>query len=123
MATLSKAALLGPAAVGLPRKTLHITELDGDVIVQGLTAAQRDEFEGSLVVGKGRKRDVNMKNMRAKLVVLTVIGEDGQRLFTESDIAQLGAMRADILDRIFAVAKELSGLSDQDEEDLTSEKK
>ena len=72
-----------------------------------------------MVRGDGRDRKVDLTNMRARLVGLTVIAETGQRLFTDDEVDLLGAKSGAALDRVFAVAQKLNGLSGADVEELT----
>lgn len=119
MAVLSKQLLLG--ATTPPQETVRIPELgdpDGYVIVRGMTGAERDEFETSLIEGKGKKRDVNTKNLRAKLIAFCCVDDAGHRVFSNEDAEGLGNVRADVLSRIYNVAQRLSGISDGDAEDL-----
>lgn len=119
MALLSKDALLAAASpANLPRQTVDVPELGGSVIVQGMSGAQRDDWERSLMVGRGKRRDVNTENIRARLAVRCLIAEDGKRLFEDSDAAALGGLRVDVLQRIFEVAQQLSGVSDGDIDEL-----
>lgn len=116
MAVLTKQILLG--ATTPPQETVKVPELGGDVIVRGMSGGERDAFEASLIEGKGRKRDVNMKNLRAKLVAYCCIDEQGARIFTDSDAEALGLVRADVLNRIYTVAQRLSGITDEDADEL-----
>lgn len=116
MPVLAKHLLLG--ATVPPQETVHIPELGGDVIVRGMTGAERDAFEVSLVEGKGRHRAANLKNLRAKLIVFCCVNEQGERIFTNADADQLGNVRADIVSRIYNVAQRLSGVSEEDAEEL-----
>lgn len=116
MAFLTRADLL--AAIGLPRETVRIPELGGDVLVQGMSGAQRDAWEASLVEGKGKRRHMNTANIRAKLVAQCCIDDGGNRLFTDTDIDVLGSTRVDVLNRLFGVAQRLSGVSDEDVDEL-----
>jgi hypothetical protein len=113
---LSKDRLL--AATTLPREVVPVPELDGDVIVQGMSGADRDAFEASMFRQKGKTRELQMQNLRARLVALCVVDEDGARMFRDDEAAALGQIRADILDRLFAVAQRLSGLREQDVDEL-----
>lgn len=88
------------------------------VRVRGLTGAERDEWEKSILVGKGKDRDVNVRNLRAKLVQRSVVDAEGKLIFTEADVPALGAKSAAALERLFDAARELSGLTEQDEEEL-----
>jgi hypothetical protein len=97
-----------------------VTEWGGDVMVRGLTGAERDQFEASIISRKGRNTDVNMQNFRAKLVALSVVDpETGARLFDDADVGALGRKSAAALQRVFDVAQRLSGLSPQDVDELT----
>jgi hypothetical protein len=72
-----------------------------------------------MVRGEGKDRKVDLTNMRARLVSLTVIDEAGQRLFSDDEVDLLGAKSGAALDRVFAVAQKLNGLSGADVEALT----
>ena len=114
---LNREAIL--QAQDLKQEEMFIPEWDGSLIVKGLTAAERDQYEAKLIVQKGKNTTVNMKNARARLVMLSVVDESGKQLFTEADISALGTKSAAVLDRIFEVASRLSGISDEDLEELS----
>ncbi len=116
MAVLAKSVLLG--ATKPPQEIVRIPELGGDVIVRGMTGAERDAFEVSLVEGRGRKREVNLKNLRAKLIAFCCIDENGNRIFSDADADALGNIRADVVNRIYTVAQKLSGISEEDADEL-----
>lgn len=113
---LSRDAFL--AATTLPTEAVAIPELGGVVTVRGLSASSRDAFEKSMWVKKGKTREMNMSNVRARLVALCVVDESGQRMFSDDDVEAVGQVRADIVDRLFGVAQRLSGLGDNDVEEL-----
>lgn len=97
---------------------VEVPEWGGVVRVRGLTGAERDDFEASVVEQRGKKTRLNMQNFRAKLVVRAAINGDGQRLFSDKDAPLLGRKSAAALQRVFEVAQRLSGLSDEDVEEL-----
>jgi len=105
-------------ASDLKTETVAVPEWGGDVIVSSMTGATRDSWEQSLVLNVGGKSSVNMENMRARLVVATVVDESGNRLFTDADVAQLGAKSGAALERVCKVAQRLNGLTDADLEDV-----
>jgi len=87
--------------------------------VKALTARERDDYEASLVQGKGKNRDVNVRYARAKLVQRTAVEGDGKTLiFKPTDIEALGEKNAAALDRIFEVAQRLAGIAEEDLEEL-----
>ena len=102
----------------LPRERVTVPEWGGDVFVRTLTGTERDSFEQSMLRGKGKNREMNLSNIRARLSVLTMCTEDGTRLFEAKDIDALGKKSASALDRIFGVAQRLNGLSGEDVEEL-----
>jgi len=104
------------SADDLKRETVAVPEWGGDVIVRTMTGTERDAFEASLQGGKGGK--LNLANIRARLVSRTAVDDAGARLFTEADIEAVGGKSAAALDRCFAVAQRLNGLSAKDVEDL-----
>ena len=117
MTLLSKTAIL--AAQDLQTEDVEVPEWGGAVRVRSFTGRERDAFESSMVRGEGRDRKVDLTNMRARLVGLTVIDETGQRLFTDEEVDLLGAKSGAALDRVFAIAQKLNGLSGSDVEELT----
>ena len=114
---LNREAIL--TANDIEKREVYIPEWGGSVYVRGMTGRERDQFEAGIVKQKGRNTEINMKNARAKLVVLCTVDENGKRIFGDADIALLADKSAKALDRIFSVAQELSGISKDDMEELT----
>lgn len=103
------------------RKTedVAVPEWGGTVRVRALSGAERDAYEAGIVQIKGDgSRKFTLANARARLVSLSVVDENGEHLFSEADVAALGAKSATALERVFDVARRLSGLSDEDVEGL-----
>lgn len=111
-------------AKNLKTEEVHVPEWadaetgDDTVLVKELTGAERDAYEASMRLQRGKEFVANMLNVRAKLVVRTVVGENGERLFTDQDAGALGELSASALDRVFEVAARLSRLSDEDVDEL-----
>lgn len=116
MPTLNRDQIL--KADDLPREKVNVPEWGGDVWIRTMTGTERDAFEQESIEGKGKNITVNMKNIRARLIVRTAVDESGKRLFAEADAVLLGAKSGKALDRVFDVAQEMSGLTDKDVEDL-----
>jgi hypothetical protein len=104
-------------------ETIKIPEWGGgEVRVQSLTGAERDEFEASNFTGKGPNKKENFTNFRARLVAASVVDEDGVLYFKgRHEVAILGTKNAGAIQRIFNKAQELSGFSDDDVDDLTED--
>jgi len=109
-------------ATDVPFEHVYLPALKKHVVVVGMSGKARDSFEASLVVGKGKARKVNTENIRAKLAARCLYdkppAEAGQRLFSDDQADAIGNVRADVLAPIFDVAQKLSGISDEDIEEL-----
>lgn len=99
-----------------------VPEWGGSIRLKGLTGSERDAFEASIIqiTGQGRHetRKIDSRNIRAKLLVLSIVDEKGERVFGDGDVAALGQKSALVLDRLFGVAQRLSGLGEDDVEKL-----
>lgn len=90
----------------------------GTVCVRGMTGTERDKFEAGIIQVRGKEQSVNLRNVRAKLCALTMCDADGNLLFTESDVALLGERSAVELQKVFVVAQRLSGITQEDVDEL-----
>jgi len=72
----------------------------------------------SMIDQKGKNRQNNMANLRARLVALSVVDDKGTRIFTDDDVKALGKKSAKALDRVFSVAQRLNGIGESDVEEL-----
>lgn len=127
MAQKKKPTVLGKdqilSAEDLNRELVEVPEWGGSVYVQAMSGVERDAYEASIIeINEDAKGNVTtkrrMENLRAKMVARCMVGEDGERLFDESEIEALGAKSAKALDRVFSVAQKLNGVSDKDLEEL-----
>ena len=90
------------------------------VRVSSLSGSERDTFEQSITVRRGMEVSVNLVNARAKLCVLTMVDDNGDRLFADEDVFELGKKNATALNRVFEVAQRLSGLTEDDVKEAVS---
>lgn len=93
-----------------PKETVSVPEWGGDVTIQAMTGTERDEFERS-IYHDGIK---DFDNIRAKLCVMSIVDDEGKKVFSLSDIVSLGKKNCKALDRVFGVAKRLSGIGSQE---------
>lgn len=114
--SLTKEQILG--ADDLKVEIVNVPEWGGEVHVRSMTAADRDEYEQSMVASRGPDENANMRNIRARLVVVCAVDEAGKRLFADADIDALGAKGAKAVQRVFKVASRLNALTGADVDDL-----
>lgn len=103
MALLTKAEIL--AASDLPTKDVDCPEWGGVVRVRTLTAHERDLWETR---NSGKTDEPGSMNIRASLVALCCVDEDGKQMFGIVEIPMLGKKSAKALDRVFDVCCELN---------------
>lgn len=105
MPILDRSAIL--AASDLKTEDVDVPEWGGTVRVRTLTGTERDAFEAGLVGQEGKR---NLANLRARLLSLAIVDDQGRRVFAESDADVLGSKSAAALDRLFDVAQRLNGI-------------
>jgi hypothetical protein len=108
---LSKAAII--AADDKKMVDHDVPEWGGSVKLRVMTGTERDRFEAEFVNGN---KSVDM--VRAKLVAKCLCDEKGERLFTETEIPQLGEKSAAVLDRLFSECMKLNRFSKEDVDEL-----
>lgn len=118
MALLTREQILG--ATDVRTEDVEVPELGGTVRVRSITARDRDAFEHFLVASRQKGKDVP-DNVRAMYVALTVVGEDGELLFTRADVEALGKHSFAALDRIYQAALRLNAMAPEAVEQLAGE--
>jgi len=109
MAFLNRADILKTR----PRKTktVSVPAWCGEVIIQELTARERDHFD-QLAESK-----LETGEFRSLLVSFAVVDEQGNRVFQEQDIEPLADLDATSVDLLFTEIRELSGMTTKAKED------
>jgi hypothetical protein len=116
MGTLSKEAIL--SASDIDYEVVDVPEWGGKVRIKTLTGDERDAYEQSLIDQRGNVLGPKLAGAQARLVALTAVDDEGNRLFADSDVKALGAKSAQALNRVFEVSMRLSRLTQQDVEEL-----
>lgn len=114
--TLTKDQIL--EASDLKTEAVDVPEWGGSVNVRTMTGTDRDAFENSLVSLDAEGKAVqNLENMRVKLLVVTLVDDNGNRLFDSADIAMLGRKSTAAIERVYDVAARLNGIGAKAEAD------
>lgn len=99
-----------------------VPEWGGVVRVKRMTGAEKDAFEASLTIiqqqGGAVVQKPNMVNVRAKLAVRCIVDENGQPIFSDADISELGRKSGAALDRVVAAAKRLNRMTEADLQEM-----
>ncbi|MEH0442441.1 MULTISPECIES: hypothetical protein [unclassified Streptomyces] len=104
-------------------KPVDVPEWGGEVLVRGLTGIERDAYEAGIQQIRPKpdgSREVvfNRDNARAKLLVKCLVDDSGTRLFKDTDAPALGKKAGAVIDRLYDVAAELSGMGDAVEKEI-----
>lgn len=106
-------------ASDIETEDVEVPEWGGTVRVTGLTGTEKGNYEATLMTTKGIDIQMNLKNATVKLVALSIVDEEGKRIFTAADIETLGSKSSKALNKVYTVASRLSGLSKEDMKELT----
>jgi hypothetical protein len=96
--------------------TVHVPEWNMTVSIQAFSGAERDSWEQTMLASQKTGKPID--NFRAKLTALVVVDEQGNRVFSDSDVDALGKKSAKALDRIFEAFMELNKLTNEDVKEL-----
>lgn len=119
MALISKADIW--QANDLQIEDVPVPEWGGEVRLKGLSGFERDQFEAKSIIKRGNNREVNHRNLRARLIAACAINEDGSLMFDPGDVLHLGQKSAVALERLFDAARRLSGMTPEDVDELTED--
>lgn len=102
---------------------VDIPEWHRKLWIRGLTGSERDDYEASRRqirnAGKPNAELVLISdNARANLLVKCLVDENRDRIFTDQQAPALGMKNGKVLDRLYDVAARLSGLSDEEAEEI-----
>lgn len=101
MALLKKSQIASPV---LPKETVDVAELGGEVVVRGLLLSER------LALYAGAGDDGRVFAQIPVLLAQTVVDADNAPVFDAAQWEAFGAQHMEAALRLFAVAKRLSGL-------------
>ena len=89
-------------------KTLDIPELGGAIRIREMTGTERDQLEEYYA---NHEKGKSWRRYRALVVVLSIVDENNQRIFSDEDIDQVNAtVPWRVLDRIQDAVFELNNL-------------
>lgn len=103
MGMLTKEAILG--AVDLETKDVDVPEWGGTVRVAMMSGKARDEF-----FGRQGEDKVPYSQFAARVLVATIVGDDGKPLFDAADVDALRAKSQTAMDKVLAVSLKLNGI-------------
>ncbi len=113
MNLLNKLAIL--SATDCRIETVDVPEWGGAVRIRAMTGAERDAFRTT--ISDGASNEVG--RFEAALLALTLVDENGNRLFELAELDALRAKSATVLDRVAKEAMRINGM-DADSQDAAA---
>ena len=107
MPLLTREQILAAEADAPRTEDVDVPEWGGTVRVKAISGDERDRFDLFREQQASKGSDVGV---RAFLVAMACVGEDGKPLFTPKDVKTLGEKSYRALDRVFDKACEVNGL-------------
>lgn len=97
---------------------LFIPEWNRTVLIREMQCDQRDKFDLDSVSEKDSNPDKKLQRIRARLVCAVTCEENGDRIFTDADVDEIGRGSSVVADRIYDVGARLNRLKAKDVEEL-----
>ncbi len=107
------------AAQDIETIEVDVPQWGGSVLVRGLTAAQRGQFTAAIMEQRGKQQTVKLQDIQVRLCALSIVDEQGKRMFADHELHLLAEKSAAALQHVFEAGQRLSGLSNEDVEELT----
>lgn len=106
------------SAVGLDSELVPVPQWGVSVWVWELTGAELDLYRQGQIKTKGAKVNLDLRSNTARLLTYAIRNASGERMYSERDAAELLKRGASGLEKLARVARRLSGLDDEDEEEM-----
>jgi hypothetical protein len=102
---------------------VEVPEWGGSVIVRGLTAKERDNYDREIirVDNHGNTSLGRLENLRALLVVRCLVNEDHTRMYRDADAKWLGEKSSKVIGELYDVAARLSGMRAEEVEEVAAD--
>jgi hypothetical protein len=114
MNLLSRDAIL--AVSDIAYKNVPVPEWGGEVRLRAISAASRDDLEQAAY--DANKNNKQFRNLRARMLSLCIVDENGKQIFSDTDIEALGEKSAAAVDRLYAASLKLNAMSVEDIKEL-----
>ncbi len=100
---LNKAQLLG---IGLKTKEVKLPQ--GVLLIKEFNTSDREKFE---VLAMQMQKTGEAKNMKAKLIAISLVNEDHGRIFGDDEIDKIAQMPSTITETLFNEILDLNGMA------------
>lgn len=92
-----------------------VKEWGGYVYLHTLMGKERDQFENSVLQNDGK---VDVRGLRARLIIYAVRDATGKPIFTMDDLGLLQKKSSAVMQRLFAKIKTMNAIGDEEVEEM-----
>ncbi len=112
MTTVTRDQFLAATAPTTERVAVPEIGDDAEIIIAEMSAIAKERYEDLIFDKQGKL--VADKSLRAILVAMTAVDDDGEPLFTKADVDELGKRAGGVVARLYAVALRINKMRPQD---------
>lgn len=94
--------------------TVEVPEWGGAVKIRSMSGADRDAHEMWLTSRPETEKGFQLSNLRAHMAAMSIVGEDGEPLFSDADVEALGKKSSAALDRVYQAIITLNAIGQKD---------
>ncbi len=94
-------------------REIEVPEWKGVVCLRVISGKARDQFDQELIKATKPDGSVDIVNLRPLLLSFALCDGDGAPLFTLADVEKLNQKSANVLSRLFSVAKEMNDMTEE----------
>jgi len=116
MGVLNKDAI--QQANDVEMKKVAVPEWGGDLYVRSMTGGDRTKFEMAVTSDNAKTAEKAKQQAKVRIIIMTACDEEGNLLFSESDVHWLSKKAAKPIERVFEAARILNGIGTEDIEEL-----
>jgi hypothetical protein len=93
-----------------------VPEWDGTILLRSMSGKQRNDYE-HWASTQSKAKVPDYRGIRERLIINCVVDENGEQLFSESDIAKLSEKNSEVIDRIHTKCRVICGMDEDAVED------
>jgi len=117
MATLNRDTVL--SATDLEVRILDVPEWGGQIRLKTMDGTRRDMFDAELQKRRISDNEVDIREMKALLLVLTAVDDSDQMIFELRDVKELNKKSGAVLDRLWDDIRQMNGIGQSNLEEMT----
>lgn len=95
---------------------VDVPEWGGSILLRSMTGKQRNDYE-HWATTQSKEKVPDYRGIRERLIICCAVDENGDALFTESDLAKLAEKNSEVIDRLHTECRAICGMDEDSVED------